>query len=279
MRLVLLLAATTAVADDEIVSIVTTKEGVQRSITAKEVDAYAIYNAAVASQIRGEYARAVAEFEEALIIAPALPEALINLGNAYSDLANDGVSDVAKAAACYERAIAAADHGQTWWPDWGPSSLETGGLGGSEEAVVFVARELAKRGHAVEVYNECADRKILLVVEAVDGRRELPEDGEERQDEPGLDGRAEQGPRLDEDGRARHGGLDLGRRAFCRDDDRARGRAARGLGGGRPPRVRDERDDGPERRGARADGEPQGRGRERRARRVGRLPRGPGQLV
>ena len=110
MRLVLLLAATTAVADDEIVSIVTTKEGVQRSITAKEVDAYAIYNAAVASQIRGEYARAVAEFEEALTIAPALPEALINLGNAYSDLANDGVSDVAKAAACYERAIAAADH-------------------------------------------------------------------------------------------------------------------------------------------------------------------------
>jgi tetratricopeptide (TPR) repeat protein len=83
---------------------------VQRSITAKEVDAYAIYNAAVASQIRGEYARAVAEFEEALAIAPALPEALINLGNAYSDLANDGVSDVAKAAACYERAIAAADH-------------------------------------------------------------------------------------------------------------------------------------------------------------------------
>ncbi|KAH8055493.1 protein N-acetylglucosaminyltransferase [Aureococcus anophagefferens] len=110
MRLVLLLAATTAVADDEIVSIVTTKEGVQRSITAKEVDAYAIYNAAVASQVRGEYARAVAEFEEALAIAPALPEALINLGNAYSDLANDGVSDVAKAAACYERAIAAADH-------------------------------------------------------------------------------------------------------------------------------------------------------------------------
>ena len=104
MRLVLLLAATTAVADDEIVSIVTTKEGVQRSITAKEVDAYAIYNAAVASQIRGEYARAVAEFEEALTIAPALPEALINLGNAYSDLANDGASDVAKAAACYERA-------------------------------------------------------------------------------------------------------------------------------------------------------------------------------
>ncbi|KAH8046971.1 protein N-acetylglucosaminyltransferase [Aureococcus anophagefferens] len=98
MRLVLLLAATTAVADDEIVSIVTTKEGVQRSITAKEVDAYAIYNAAVASQVRGEYARAVAEFEEALAIAPALPEALINLGNAYSDLASGGVSGVAKAA-------------------------------------------------------------------------------------------------------------------------------------------------------------------------------------
>ncbi|KAH8046972.1 protein N-acetylglucosaminyltransferase [Aureococcus anophagefferens] len=56
-------------------------------------------------------------------------------------------------------AIYCDEYGQAW-PDWGPSSLETGGLGGSEEAVVFVARELAKRGHAVEVYNECADRDL-----------------------------------------------------------------------------------------------------------------------
>lgn len=54
------------------------------------------------------------------------------------------------------------EYGQTWWPNWGPSSLKTNGLGGSEEAVVFVGRELVKRGHAVEVYNECSDADLGL---------------------------------------------------------------------------------------------------------------------
>ena len=59
-------------------------------------------------------------------------------------------------------AVFCDEYGQTWWPTWGPSSLETGGLGGSEEAVVFVSRELARRGHAVEVYNECPDGDLGL---------------------------------------------------------------------------------------------------------------------
>uniref|UniRef100_A0A7S3JQD7 O-GlcNAc transferase C-terminal domain-containing protein n=1 Tax=Aureoumbra lagunensis TaxID=44058 RepID=A0A7S3JQD7_9STRA len=47
------------------------------------------------------------------------------------------------------------EYGQTWWPNWGPSSMKIGGLGGSEEAVIFVARELAKRGgHHIEIYTE-----------------------------------------------------------------------------------------------------------------------------
>jgi len=36
-------------------------------------------------------------------------------------------------------AIYCDEYGQTWWPGWGPSSLGKG-LGGSEEAVVFIAR-------------------------------------------------------------------------------------------------------------------------------------------
>ena len=35
-------------------------------------------------------------------------------------------------------------------------------MGGSEEAVVFVSRELARLGHRVEVYNECADGDLGL---------------------------------------------------------------------------------------------------------------------
>ncbi|KAG7387615.1 hypothetical protein PHYPSEUDO_013865 [Phytophthora pseudosyringae] len=45
------------------------------------------------------------------------------------------------------------EYGQTWWDKWGPSSLDTG-LGGSEEAVVFLSRELQKLGYLVEVYGD-----------------------------------------------------------------------------------------------------------------------------
>ncbi|TMW60248.1 hypothetical protein Poli38472_000290 [Pythium oligandrum] len=43
------------------------------------------------------------------------------------------------------------EYGQSWWDAWGPSSLSRG-LGGSEEAVVFMTRELQKLGYWIEVY-------------------------------------------------------------------------------------------------------------------------------
>ncbi len=46
---------------------------------------------------------------------------------------------------CYE-------YGQTWWPNWGPNSPKQGGAGGSEEAVIFLSRELANLGWLVEIY-------------------------------------------------------------------------------------------------------------------------------
>jgi len=48
------------------------------------------------------------------------------------------------------------EYGNAWWPNWGPSSVRgTGrGAGGSEEAVIYIARELAAMGHLVEVYAE-----------------------------------------------------------------------------------------------------------------------------
>ncbi|KDO30324.1 hypothetical protein SPRG_05035 [Saprolegnia parasitica CBS 223.65] len=45
---------------------------------------------------------------------------------------------------CYE-------YGQTWWPHWGPSSTRNG-VGGSEEAVIYLARALARLGLDVRVY-------------------------------------------------------------------------------------------------------------------------------
>lgn len=47
------------------------------------------------------------------------------------------------------------EYGNAWWPNWGPSSVRKGkGVGGSEEAVIYITRELAAMGHRVEVYAE-----------------------------------------------------------------------------------------------------------------------------
>ncbi|CAN0558487.1 unnamed protein product, partial [Ectocarpus sp. 12 AP-2014] len=43
------------------------------------------------------------------------------------------------------------EYGNAWFPNWGPSSLGQG-LGGSEEVVIHLSRELAKLGFWVEVY-------------------------------------------------------------------------------------------------------------------------------
>jgi len=46
------------------------------------------------------------------------------------------------------------EFGQTWWPHWGPNSPENEGIGGSEEAVIFLSRELVKLGFDVEIFAE-----------------------------------------------------------------------------------------------------------------------------
>ncbi|CAM9978581.1 unnamed protein product, partial [Sphacelaria rigidula] len=43
------------------------------------------------------------------------------------------------------------EYTNAWFPNWGPSSLGKG-LGGSEEVVIYVSRELARLGYWVEVY-------------------------------------------------------------------------------------------------------------------------------
>ena len=48
-------------------------------------------------------------------------------------------------------AIYCHEYGNTWWKNWGPSSLEKG-VGGSEEAVIFLSAALVKLGFWVEVY-------------------------------------------------------------------------------------------------------------------------------
>ncbi len=54
-------------------------------------------------------------------------------------------------------AIYCNEYGQAWFPNWGPSSLENGGLGGSEETVVFISRQLTVLGYRVEIYADPID--------------------------------------------------------------------------------------------------------------------------
>jgi predicted O-linked N-acetylglucosamine transferase (SPINDLY family)/glycosyltransferase involved in cell wall biosynthesis len=64
-------------------------------------------------------------------------------------------SGLSVAIYCYE-------YGNAYWGRWGPSSMEDGGggLGGSEEAVLYMAEELAKRGHRVTVYADPPDQDL-----------------------------------------------------------------------------------------------------------------------
>ncbi|KAF0687141.1 Aste57867_21112 [Aphanomyces stellatus] len=43
------------------------------------------------------------------------------------------------------------EYGQSWWSQWGPHSIHAG-VGGSEEAVIYLSRELAMLGYTVRVY-------------------------------------------------------------------------------------------------------------------------------
>lgn len=55
------------------------------------------------------------------------------------------------------------EYGNAWFPNWGPSSLglEQGtGLGGSEEALIHLSRELADLGFWVEVYADPVERDV-----------------------------------------------------------------------------------------------------------------------
>lgn len=61
-------------------------------------------------------------------------------------------------------AIYCYEYGNSWWSPWGPSSLEKG-IGGSEEAVIHLARELQQLGYWIEVYGELPEHDITHLSE------------------------------------------------------------------------------------------------------------------
>ena len=69
---------------------------------------------------------------------------------------------------CYE-------YGQSWWPKWGPDSPSRGGVGGSEEAVIFLAREMTEWYNVIvyadpreEFYGRIVDGVLWMPVSSFD---------------------------------------------------------------------------------------------------------------
>ena len=84
------------------------------------------------------------------------------LGSAHHHMINNNDSTVI-VIYCHE-------YGNEWWPNWGPSKVLSGnsGIGGSEEAVVYLSVELAKLGYAVEIYADPPSEDIGTITYPVD---------------------------------------------------------------------------------------------------------------
>ncbi|ETI50642.1 hypothetical protein F443_05800 [Phytophthora nicotianae P1569] len=149
--------------------------------------AYTVYSNALDKT--GQALKAIEVFEKAVKKHPTIFKLRYNLGVLYNehgkyDQGNQQQFDAVGAQARYLfeiqgrhfQKIPRPDHkvviafycheyGQSWWEKWGPSSLNTG-LGGSEEAVVFLSRELQKLGYWVEVYGDPSPQDISTLDQA-----------------------------------------------------------------------------------------------------------------
>lgn len=85
---------------------------------------------------------------------------LLKHADDYDEASKEGIRLVPRPSDRVVVAIYCDEYGNSWWPAWGPSSTGTG-IGGSEEAVIYISRELAKLGHIwVEVYAKPPSREI-----------------------------------------------------------------------------------------------------------------------
>lgn len=75
-----------------------------------------------------------------------------------SDTRARGLRDVAKLPSVWDKKSIVFFCGQGY-EEWGPHTLDKG-MGGSEEAVIYLSRELAKLGWQVDIFNEVNDLQV-----------------------------------------------------------------------------------------------------------------------
>ena len=121
----------------------------ERAIALKPEFAEAHNNLANALHALGQHGAAVESYDRAIALRPEYAEAHSNRGNALQSFA-------------FSRAGRAGSSGRDLvfycgrsTEVWSPETARTKGIGGSEEAVVWLSRLLYRRGWNVAVYAEC----------------------------------------------------------------------------------------------------------------------------
>ena len=108
-------------------------------------EGYILSSEAIEMQHREEYNRITQSHGNNTPLTGTLEDRISSQYNAKST-ENEGLDVDMKNLPCI--AIYCFEYGNSWWGRWGPSSASPsgGGLGGSEEAVLYISREFAKKG-------------------------------------------------------------------------------------------------------------------------------------
>ena len=126
-------------------------ESCDRAIVLKPASADAHHNRGIALHHLGQYAAALESYNTAILLRPDYADAYGNRGHTLQAI-NLGNRDFRKKRSSgRDLVFYCAPAGETW----NPEAAESKGIGGSEEAVIWLSRLLHRRGWNVTVYADC----------------------------------------------------------------------------------------------------------------------------
>jgi predicted O-linked N-acetylglucosamine transferase (SPINDLY family)/glycosyltransferase involved in cell wall biosynthesis len=130
-------------------------ESCDRAIALRPNYPEALNNRGNALQALQQYQAAVESYDKAILLKPDYADAYNNRGNALQAL-NLGNENFAKRSSSGRDLVFYC--GQTT-EIWNPETARTKGIGGSEEAVIWLSRLLRQRGWNVTVYTSCGEEE------------------------------------------------------------------------------------------------------------------------
>ena len=134
------------------------KTFLQRAVSVDHDHGEALFKLATLYDNRHKYERSLRLYTRAFLLKQRAMWSSAKGEAAYLRVGVQAAREEAHSRGMRVLAIYCNEYGQTWWPNWGPNSMDTGGVGGSEEAVIFISAELVKLGYHVEVYGESLEK-------------------------------------------------------------------------------------------------------------------------